>query len=171
MDARQPWILLQYRLIFLGRLVPFSLYFQGFGVRARAPGRRSRVLCQLLRGPGGKIRIGMDGQIQDIRVTRKVTGEDLQEGECRIRLVQAHSAVHAIDGHIPFQFLVRHLRKALLQRWQRLRAMAGFRQLDNALYEKKSGHGMCSPAGRRKQKPSRTSETRKLPDQAGACMV
>ena len=69
MDAGQARILLQCRLIFLGRLVPFSLYFQGFGVELVRLVGRSCVLCQLLRGPGGKIRIGMDGQIQDIRVT------------------------------------------------------------------------------------------------------
>ena len=78
-----------------------------------------------------------------------------------------------IQAHIPLQVFVRQLRQGFPQGRQGFGAMAGFRQLDRVLCNgERSAGRLLSGLRSANQKPSnQKTETRKLSDQAGACMV
>src|ERR1700674_3136096 len=109
MDAWRFWILLQDPPVFLFPLIPFSLFFQGFGIQLMSLRGLRGALCKFLRLPRGDIGIGVDGDIKYLRIMGKFVAEDLKKIQRLVKLIQSHRTVQTVEPDPAFQIFVRKL--------------------------------------------------------------
>src|SRR5216683_7925283 len=118
MYTRRARVLLQNCLVLLLGLIPLSLHLESFRIQFVCLGRIGSASRQFLRGSSGEIRVGVDREIEHLRIVREVACKPTKKlGRRRIRIDIDHGAAHTGETSLPLEVFLSAASSSLSQKW------------------------------------------------------